>query len=349
MSEIFEARKPENKAIVAEISGRVELMQGKFRNKHMVKVINDAIVDEEGNPQVREHVIPPKCPLRVRTGDYVNAGEPLVEGPLDPHDILKVSGVEKVQEYLTREVQKVYRAQNVSINDKHIEIIVSQMLRKIMVEDGGDTGLLEGSILDKFDFAAKNKALETCVKITDCGDTNFTEGEIVPRDYVEARNAEVQAAGLKAAQFVNPKPATGSIQLLGISKAAVQSPSFISAASFQETTKVLTEAALAGKVDHLVGLKENVILGHLIPAGTGFKAYQNAEWGKNANAVAEGDDAMTLDSLVPDDASAPASDYALLNDTATLESLGIFDGSSEENFEDDANYEGEPDTMEDDE
>jgi DNA-directed RNA polymerase subunit beta' len=165
----------------------------------------------------------------------------------------------------------------VEINDKHIEIIVSQMLRKLRVESVGDTGLLPGSVMDKFEFRAVNQELAKCVKIAEKGDSSFEVGAIVPTGEFEQANAQVEAIGGEPAKGVKPKMATASTQLLGITKAAVQSSSFISAASFQETTKVLTEAALAGKTDNLVGLKENVILGHLIPAGTGFHTYQHGE------------------------------------------------------------------------
>jgi DNA-directed RNA polymerase subunit beta' len=151
------------------------------------------------------------------------------------------------------------------------------MLRKVRVENGGDTGLLPGSVIDRFEFRSANDALASCTKIAEKGDSDFAEGAIVPRDTLEQVNAQIEALGGESAQATRPKPASASTQLLGITKAAVQSSSFISAASFQETTKVLTEAALAGKVDKLVGLKENVILGHLIPAGTGFHSYQESE------------------------------------------------------------------------
>ncbi|MDO4569195.1 MAG: DNA-directed RNA polymerase subunit beta' [Planctomycetia bacterium] len=322
VSEIFEARKPKDPAVIAEVSGRVELLQEKRRGKRTVIITNDAIRDENGDVKIHEHLIPPGRQLRVGAGDMVRAGDALVEGPLVPHDILRVSGEEAVQQYLTREVQKVYRSQNVKINDKHIEIIVSQMLRKVLVEDVGDTGLLEGAIMDKFDFFAKNKALDRCVKVVDPGDTGFVHGEIVPKEQFEVRNEETESTGGTPATFTAPKHATGSTQLLGISKAAVQSSSFISAASFQETTKVLTEAALAGKVDNLVGLKENVILGHLIPAGTGFKIYQNAEWTQNANAIDEGP-ASSFESLFAENEDGS---FPLLDDAhANLESLGLFD------------------------
>jgi DNA-directed RNA polymerase subunit beta' len=213
----------------------------------------------------------------VHTNDYVKEGDPLVDGPLVPHDILRISGADAVQSYLVREVQSVYRSQRVDIDDKHIEIIVAQMLRKVKVETMGDTGLLPGSVIDKFAFREVNERLRECVKIKDAGGSKFEAGKIASKEAFEDEKARVETDGKKAPTFVPPTPATCSVVLLGITKAAVQSDSFISAASFQETTKVLTEAALAGKVDYLVGLKENVILGHLVPAGTGFHTHQEAE------------------------------------------------------------------------
>ena len=194
-----------------------------------------------------------------------------------PHDILRISGEEAVQQYLTREIQNVYRSQRVEINDKHIEIIVSQMLRKVKIESPGDTDLLPGAVMDKFDFRSANEAVAKCLKITHRGDSEFAEGSVVPKEVIEQANATIESLGGDVAKGVKPKMATASTQLLGITKASVQSGSFISAASFQETTKVLTEAALAGRTDYLVGLKENVILGHLIPAGTGFKSIHESE------------------------------------------------------------------------
>ncbi len=207
-------------------------------------------------------------------------------GPLVPHEILKISGIEEVQHYLVQEVQSVYRSQRVDIDDKHIEIIVSQMLRKVKVETMGDTGLLPGSVIDKFAFRAVNDRLKECVKIKDAGDSRSSRSA---RSSARKRSRRSGTAWRPRARscrrFTPPTPATCSTQLLGITKAAVQSDSFISAASFQETTKVLTEAALAGKVDYLVGLKENVILGHLVPAGTGFHSHQEAEVRLNAPAL----------------------------------------------------------------
>src|SRR5262249_12449277 len=197
---------------------------------------------------------------------------------------LRISGIDAVQQYLVREVQSVYRSQRVDIDDKHIEIIVSQMLRKVKVEKTGDSGLLPGIVIDKFAFQAVNDRLKECVKIKDRGDSKFEEGKIVTREAFEEERARLEAEGGALPTWVPPEPATNSTQLLGITKAAVQSDSFISAASFQETTKVLTEAALAGKVDYLVGLKENVLRGHLGPAGPGFRVHQEAEVRPNTGA-----------------------------------------------------------------
>jgi DNA-directed RNA polymerase subunit beta' len=270
VTEIFEARRPKEPAVIAEIDGEVELLGEKRRGKRTILVKSRSGV-------VKEHLVPHGKHLRVHGGDYVKAGDALVEGPLVPHDILRISGEEAVQTYLLREIQTVYRSQSVDIDDKHIEIIVAQMLRKVRVETGGDTTLLPGSVIDKFQFRNRNQELAQCVKVVDPSDSEYKANDIVPREVFEQENVRVEASGGKAAKWVRPTPATSSTQLLGITKAAVQSDSFISAASFQETTKVLTEAALAGKVDRLVGLKENVILGHLVPAGTGFKAHQEAE------------------------------------------------------------------------
>ncbi|MBI1904107.1 MAG: DNA-directed RNA polymerase subunit beta' [Planctomycetia bacterium] len=269
VTEIFEARKPKDPAVMAEIDGKVEMGE-KRRGKRSIIVKSESGIE-------KEHLVSHGKRLRVHTGDNVRAGEALVDGPLVPHDILRISGEEEVQRYLVREIQNVYRSQRVDINDKHIEIIVAQMLRKIRIESVGDTSLLPGNLIDKFDFRKVNQELSGCVKIVHKGDSDFAVGAIVPKDALEQANATIEALGGEPAKGARPKPSTASTQLLGITKASVQSSSFISAASFQETTKVLTEAALAGKIDTLVGLKENVILGHLIPAGTGFRTYQESE------------------------------------------------------------------------
>ncbi len=270
VTELFEARKPRDPAVIAEIDGEVEIMLEKKRGKRVIVVHGPNGVD-------REHAVPHGKPLLVHTGDLVRSGDALVRGPLVPHDILRVSGEEAVQQYLLQEAQNVYRAQRVEIDDKHIEIVVSQMLRKVRVDDVGDTDLLPGIVIDKFEFRRQNRALMIKGRITDQGDTEFQIGEMVPLATIEEVNAAIEADGGKPCKHGKPRPSKASTQLLGITKAAVSSESFISAASFQETTKVLTEAALAGKVDNLVGLKENVILGHLIPAGTGFHNHQSSE------------------------------------------------------------------------
>jgi DNA-directed RNA polymerase subunit beta' len=270
VTEIFEARKPKDPAVIAEIDGTVELLGEKRRGKRTIIVRSESGIE-------REHLVSHGKHLRVHASDFVRAGEALVDGPLVPHDILRISGEEAVQHYLVREIQNVYRSQRVEIDDKHIEIIVAQMLRKVRIESVGDTGLLPGSVMDKFEFRAVNQRLSGCLRISHKGDSDFAEGAIVPKDTLEQVNAQIEALGGESSKGTKPRPATASTQLLGITKASVQSASFISAASFQETTKVLTEAALAGKVDTLVGLKENVILGHLVPAGTGFKTYQESE------------------------------------------------------------------------
>ena len=278
VTEIFEARKPKDPAVLSEIDGVVEILAEKKRGKRMIIVRNDAGIEIE-------HLVPPGKRFRVHTGDYVKAGQQLIDGPLVPHDILHVSGEEAVQQYLTHEIQNVYRSQRVEINDKHIEIIVARMLRKVKIETTGDTYLLPGLVCDRFDFNIVNEELSRSLRITDPGDSDFTKGQIVKKVIVEDTNSKIEALGGKPAKGKKPTSATASTQLLGITKASVQSSSFISAASFQETTKVLTEAALAGKIDNLVGLKENVILGHLIPAGTGFRTFQESDVQYNLEAL----------------------------------------------------------------
>ena len=265
VTELFEARSPKDPAIVAEIDGEIELLAEKKRGKRVV------LVRGQDGTEV-EHSIPHGKQLLVHQGDLVTAGDALVRGPLVPHDILRVSGPEEVQQYLLHEIQNVYRAQRVEIDDKHIEIVVAQMLRKVRIDDVGDTDLLPAILIDKFELRRVNEALELKRRITDPGNTEYEIDDKVLLSEIEEVNAEVS----RPAKFVKLRPAKASPQLLGITKASVQSESFISAASFQETTKVLTEAALAGRVDELVGLKENVILGHLIPAGTGFHLHQDA-------------------------------------------------------------------------
>ncbi len=266
VTEIFEARCPKEPAVMAEISGNVEIRADKRRGKMTIIVRNESGME-------KEHHVPQGKQLLVHAGDLVEAGDPLIEGPLVPHDILRIKGEEALQNYLIAEVQAVYRSQNVSITDKHVEVIISQMLRKVKIESPGDSSFLPGEVVDRFRFRDKNDQLSKSVKITNLGDTEFEENAIVLKTVLADANELVEEQGGEPGKGKRPKPATATTLLLGITKASLQSDSFISAASFQETTKVLTEAALYGKGDPLLGLKENVILGHLIPAGTAFKPY----------------------------------------------------------------------------
>jgi DNA-directed RNA polymerase subunit beta' len=268
VTEIFEARKPKDPAVLAEISGTVELRSDKRRGKMTINIKNETGME-------KEHHVPQDKELQVHAGDYVEAGDPLIRGPIIPHDILRIRGEEALYQYLLTEVQNVYRSQGVKINDKHIEIILNQMLRKVKVEDAGDTKFLPGEVLDKFRFRGGNDAIGQSVRVVETGGTEFKEGQVVLKSEFKEANEGAEAAGKDPAKSKKPRPARGKTLLLGITKASLQSESFISAASFQETTKVLTEAALAGAVDMLVGLKENVILGHLIPAGTAFNPHLN--------------------------------------------------------------------------
>ncbi|MCR5073973.1 MAG: DNA-directed RNA polymerase subunit beta', partial [Clostridiales bacterium] len=226
VEELFEARKPKGLAVISEISGTVHIDESKKRRETI-------ITNDDGETET--YLIPFGSKMKVQEGDVVEAGDELTEGSVNPHDILKIRGVKGVQAYLLREVQSVYRLQGVEISDKHIEIIIRQMLRKVQVEDAGDTNLLPGELTDIFTF--------------------------------EQENDRVTAEG--------GQPAIAKRKLLGVTKAALATESFLSAASFQETTRVLTEAAIKGKVDPLLGLKENVLIGKLIPAGIGLKRYRN--------------------------------------------------------------------------
>ena len=268
VTEIFEARKPKEPSVMAEISGAVELHTDRRRGKMTILVRSESGME-------KEHHVPQDKQLLVHAGDYVEAGRPLTQGPLIPHDILRINGEEDLQRYLLKEVQAVYRQQNVTISDKHIEIILGQMLRKVKIESEGDSLFLPNEVVDKFRFRSENQRLAKSVKVVEPGDTGFEVGQIAARDDFAARNETVEMEGGQPAKGRKPKPASAKTLLLGITKASLQSDSFISAASFQETTKVLTQASLAGADDRLVGLKENVILGRLIPAGTGFKSYQD--------------------------------------------------------------------------
>ncbi|RMD60838.1 MAG: DNA-directed RNA polymerase subunit beta', partial [Planctomycetota bacterium] len=268
VTEIFEARKPKDPAFMALISGRVELYSDKRKGKMTIRVVSDSGIEQD-------HHVPRDKQLLVHAGDTVQAGDPLTAGPLVPHDILKVRGEEALYNYMLEEVQNVYRAQGVPINDKHIEVILAQMLRKVRVESPGDTSLLPFDIVDKSTFRQANRAVAEMVRVVDPGGTPLTAGALVAKEELREANAKAEAEGLDPAKAKKAKPATGRTLLLGITKASLQSESWLSGASFQETTKVLTEASLRAAEDPLQGLKENVLLGRLIPAGTGFSKHRD--------------------------------------------------------------------------
>ena len=228
VEELFEGRKPKGLAIVADFGGTITI---NTKNK------KEAILTNNENGDTKSYLIPYGSRVKVSDGDVVEAGDPITEGSVNPHDILNIKGVRAVQDYMLKEVQRVYRLQGVEINDKHIEVIVRQMLKRVRIEDGGDTNLLPGRLVEKYEFKDANE--------------------------------DVLGKGLEEAEATQV--------MLGITKASLATNSFLSAASFQETTKVLTEAAIRGKIDPLIGLKENVILGKLIPAGSGLKRYQNVQ------------------------------------------------------------------------
>jgi DNA-directed RNA polymerase subunit beta' len=264
--EVFEAQRSRRSAVLAEVSGVVRVGGDDERRRGRQVVF----IRPAGGPEHAQRV-PAGHVLRVETGDRVEAGDPLTDGPVAPQDVLRVGGAEAVQRYLLEEAQNIYRAQAIEIDDKHLEVIIAQMLRRVKVKCPGDTELLPGSVLDRFAFRAVNDRLGDCVKIKDAGASCFASGQVVPREAVALERARLKAAGLAPMKVVRPRPATCVPLVLGVSRAALQSDSFLAAASFQETSKVLTEAALAGRVDELAGLKENVLLGQLVPAGTGYR------------------------------------------------------------------------------
>ena len=247
VEELFEARKPKGLAIIAEFGGTAVIKDTKKKR--------EIIITNKETGESKTYLIPYGSRIKVVDGQELEAGDELTEGSVNPHDLLKIKGIRAVQDYMLREVQRVYRLQGVEINDKHIEVIVRQMMKKIRIEDNGDTELLPGTMVDILDF--------------------------------EDINEEMIAQG--------KEPAEGKQVMLGITKASLATNSFLSAASFQETTKVLTEAAIKGKVDPLIGLKENVIIGKLIPAGTGMKRYRNVKLDTGEDEYEMEDDDLMLD------------------------------------------------------
>ncbi len=268
VTELFEARNPSNPAVVCEIDGVVTFGAIKRGNREIIVEAKDGVV--------KKYLVPLSRQILVQDGDFVKAGAALSDGQTAPIDILAIKGPYAVQEYVVNEIQEVYRLQGVKINDKHVEVIVRQMMRKVRIEDAGDTKFLEGDTEDRFDFNMENDFIFDKKVITDAGDsTKLKSGQIVTLREVREENSVLRRADKKLAEFRDAKPATSSPLLLGITKASLGTHSWISAASFQETTKVLSSAAIQGKTDEMLGLKENVITGHHIPAGTGLREFEN--------------------------------------------------------------------------
>ena len=266
VTELFEARNPSNPAIVSEIDGEVTMGKVKRGNREIV------VTSKTG--EQRKYLVSLSKQILVQEHDAVRAGTPLSDGVITPADILAIKGPTAVQEYIVNEVQDVYRLQGVKINDKHFEIIVRQMMRKVQINDPGDTSFLEQEIVDKLDFNEENDRIWGKKVVIDAGDSeNMQKGQIVTARKLRDENSMLKRRDLKVVQVRDAVPATSTQILQGITRAALQTKSFMSAASFQETTKVLNEAAIRGKVDTLEGMKENVIAGHLIPAGTGLREF----------------------------------------------------------------------------
>ena len=266
VTELFEARNPSNPAIVSEIDGEVNFGKVKRGNREI------SVTSKLG--EVKKYLVPLSKQILVQENDYVRAGTPLSDGAITPADILNIMGPTAVQEYIVNEVQDVYRMQGVKINDKHFEVIVRQMMRKVNILDPGDTGFLEQQVVDKREFMEENDRIWGKKVVVDAGDSeNVKPGQIITARKLRDENSALKRRDLKTIVVRDAVPATSEQILQGITRAALQTSSFMSAASFQETTKVLNEAAINGKTDFLVGMKENVICGHLIPAGTGLREY----------------------------------------------------------------------------
>jgi len=267
VTELFEARNPSNPAVVSEINGVVSYGGIKRGNREII------ITSRDG--EVKKYLVSLAKHILVQDNDFIRAGHPLSDGSISPGDILSIKGPSQVQEYLVNEVQEVYRMQGVKINDKHFEVIVRQMMRKVIIEDPGDTVFLEREYVDRIDFMKENEEVRDKVVVLDPGDsTELKSGQIITLRRLREENSILKRKDLKVIEARDAIPATSSPVLQGITQASLHTKSWISAASFQETTKVLNEAAVNGKIDGLLGLKENVIVGHLIPAGTGLREYE---------------------------------------------------------------------------
>ncbi|HEX6334467.1 MAG TPA: DNA-directed RNA polymerase subunit beta' [Flavisolibacter sp.] len=268
VTELFEARNPSNPAIVSEIDGVVTMGAVKRGNREIIIEAKDGVT--------RKYLVPLTRQILAQDGDFVKAGSPLSDGQIAPGDILAIQGPFAVQQYVVNEIQEVYRLQGVKINDKHIEVIVRQMMRKVSIVDPGDTKFLEEDLTDKFEFLEENDYIFDKKVITEAGEsTKMRPGQIVTLREIREENSVLRRNDKKLVEYRDAKPATSAPTLLGITKASLGVQSWISAASFQETTKVLSSAAIQGKTDDMLGLKENVITGHLIPAGTGLREFEN--------------------------------------------------------------------------
>ena len=267
-TELFEARNPSNPPVVTEIDGIVSF--GKIKRG------NREIIIESRTGEVKKYLVNLSKHILVQENDFVKAGSSLSEGSTTPSDILSIKGPTAVQEYIVNEVQEVYRLQGVKINDKHFEVIVRQMMRKVYIEDPGDTSFLEKSIANKLDFMEENDWIYDKMIVENPGESDVLKaGQIVSPRQLRDENSKLRRMDKATVAAREAIPATSSPIIQGITRASLQTDSFISAASFQETTKVLNEAAVRGKVDELKGLKENVIVGKLIPAGTGLRAFKD--------------------------------------------------------------------------
>ncbi|MEL0309095.1 MAG: DNA-directed RNA polymerase subunit beta', partial [Flavobacteriaceae bacterium] len=268
VTELFEARNPSNPAVVSEIDGVVSF--GKIKRGNREIIVESKLGD------VRKYLIKLSNQILVQENDFVKAGMPLSDGSITPNDILSIKGPSAVQQYLVNEIQEVYRLQGVKINDKHFEVVVRQMMRKVEIVDAGDTLFLEGQLVHKDEFIKENDAIFGMKVVEDAGESeNLKAGQLVTVRQLRDENSLLKRQDKTLVSAREAIAATATPILQGITRASLQTKSFISAASFQETTKVLNEAAVNGKVDGLEGLKENVIVGHKIPAGTGLRDYDH--------------------------------------------------------------------------
>ena len=272
ITELFEARNPSNPSVVSEIDG--------IASYGKIKRGNREVIIEAKSGEKKKYLVPLSKHILVQENDFVRAGQPLSDGAITPKDILNIEGPTAVQEYLVNEVQEVYRLQGVKINDKHFEVIVRQMMLKVEIEDAGDTKFLENQVVHKADFMDENNRIFGQKVVVEPGDSqNFKAGQVISARKLRDENMQLKREDAQLIEARDAITATSKPLLQGITRSSLKTQSFISAASFQETTKVLNEAAISGKVDNLLGLKENVIVGHKIPAGTGVREFQKLQVG----------------------------------------------------------------------